>query len=1323
ALYDTDSDGIPDLFDNCSFSGIYSTDGTVSNNPDQTIDGDSNIHDVDLCPYHRDKTSMNMDHDSYGDMCDPDIDGDGISNIAEGMSAAYLYQIIPANDLTQSDYAALNPFIDGSADKIRGKYFITSCFAGLATHCDETDPDYCAKGNKPGNKYITDLCFFDDTRIDSSLTVAKNGTFKFAAGGSYDEADHDENGLLDAHFPPPNYWYLRKYIKDKDYQDPDFLFHDFPDIFTSDFDYLPDGMKRTYEYTHSSGISKTGLGAKWNIPGQFGMSHITFQEYAVNSNYGEDWPENYYNCYIHCYMIADTNSGFDVGGFVEVGYYSGSSCRDLCDAEYGANDPYDPDDDTCNKVLDYDCDGIRDWEDNCPYTWNIDQLDHDEYDSVNDKWLGDGVGNACDNCRNLLNPREMNNMEIVSAPCNEERTVGGAACLATTKKSTTRDYKGNYYWQPDHDFDGAGDACDNDFIAWVSFRNAPQNQDSPPVKISVSGLSTIYETSHNVSIKVSLDLVATRYVPGEEYNSTNRFCGLSPEQYSVGLWGQAGYCSTERRNNSSCIIDFGYSHGSDLRPIAIHPDPGSGVLYIENWKPATYDKNSEKIAIENDPKTNNFTWSWRTDFANLFPIYEPQLTSPSLCNNYDESLNECFDTEINKFYYSLSSGLISEDSTQQYIVSDFNTMKGNENVNGLYFRNEKRYARTERLSKDPVSISFFKRQKIILNPFEGIVNCLGAPCNFPERWWHDFLIDELLNGPRPYETPGMDHYFKNEFGSDMTRSGTELREWSNLSNIPSMNSLLKPQFLTTITKAEDGLKTGIKMTSQNIMQFMSYTFQNSNISFELVEMDKGSIGDWRKRGTLINVPDYFLPVSSTFYNGKLYVISIEETSAANLKKIYEIRPVEILGNICGDSLNTFEPVFVEDVSFLSGITIYPFDDYIAVIGDGGNGMEVHKLAEQNGDFYMTDISGQTLPQGRDVYTVEVKNGELFLAGGAKIGNGNMDLKTDAWRFSESSGWTLIRNDLNIFPGNFRIDFEDNNLILTDRSVSPLGTTERISIKEDGSGDTPEIETVVVDGAVISFSNTYCLNETDSIVKGGLEISGECVPFTHPWYRSFATGSTIYSVAGKGDRLYVGTNNSIKVYDISDPNALVLKSTFSTGGRIVYDLEVADDDVMYAATSGGIYKLNTANPDTLASLSFFATSYNYQYRIQLYNDKLYVGDDNGINIRDKETFTRLAYINIDSVLDFAIANGEIALYRSSFWSAGLHIRDVETLNLKAYEYAECYTGELTTDHGAFYLSCDGYEYRFEGRPDTYFNYYPLDGDIREMQENHVYNGWT
>jgi len=129
------------------------------------------------------------------------------------------------------------------------------------------------------------------------------------------------------------------------------------------------------------------------------------------------------------------------------------------------------------------------------------------------------------------------------------------------------------------------------------------------------------------------------------------------------------------------------------------------------------------------------------------------------------------------------------------------------------------------------------------------------------------------------------------------------------------------------------------------------------------------------------------------------------------------------------------------------------------------------------------------------------------------------------------------------------------------------------------------------------------------------------------------------------------------------------------------------------------------------------------RIQLYNDLLYVGDDNGINIRDKETFALISDVDTGAVLDFAISDGEISMYRSTFFSSMIQIRDVDTLNMKAYEYADCYTGELTADHGEFYLSCDGDEYRFEGRTDTYIDFYSLEADMLEMQENHVNNGWV
>jgi len=272
---------------------------------------------------------------------------------------------------------------------------------------------------------------------------------------------------------------------------------------------------------------------------------------------------------------------------------------------------------------------------------------------------------------------------------------------------------------------------------------------------------------------------------------------------------------------------------------------------------------------------------------------------------------------------------------------------------------------------------------------------------------------------------------------------------------------------------------------------------------------------------------------------------------------------------------------------------------------------------------------------------------------------------------------------------------------------------------------------VVTEEYIAFENTnfnfavaenFCLNETDDLLNAGTFIGSACLPFTHPWYKQYSIGTTVYSVAGKGNRLYVGTGTAIKVYDISDPNALVLKSTFTTN-KTVYDLEVADGDIMYAATSGGLYKLNTVNPNTLTSLQFYSTPYNYQYRIQLYNDNLYVGDDNGINIRSTTNFARLAYVNIGSTMDFAIANGELAMYWDDFWSSGIDIRDAATLTRKAWDYPYCSTGELTTDHGAFYLSCDGYEYRFVGLPNTYLDFFELDGDMREMQENYLYNGWV
>ena len=253
------------------------------------------------------------------------------------------------------------------------------------------------------------------------------------------------------------------------------------------------------------------------------------------------------------------------------------------------------------------------------------------------------------------------------------------------------------------------------------------------------------------------------------------------------------------------------------------------------------------------------------------------------------------------------------------------------------------------------------------------------------------------------------------------------------------------------------------------------------------------------------------------------------------------------------------------------------------------------------------------------------------------------------------------------------------------------------------------------------SGSYCLKESDSAIQGGIETSGTCVSFTHPFYNSFSAGTTVYSVAGKGTRLYAGTNDSIKIYDISDPNSPVLVSSFSTNNARVNDLEI-EGEVLFAATSKGLYKLEASDPDELDQILFVSTGSTSQNEIELYDGKVYVGDNDGIKIRDKETLSLLLSANSGQVYDFAIENGEIAMFRSSFWNSGIQFRNAETLVETAYDYTSCNDVEVESFNGKLYLACDNYTYSFEAN-NGYIYFTQLSGDKRDLRENYTYNGYT
>ena len=918
---------------------------------------------------------------------------------------------------------------------------------------------------------------------------------------------------------------------------------------------------------------------------------------------------------------------------------------------------------------------------------------------------GDCIPNNKDNCQDDANSMELNFSEIVLAQC-DENGVGGAKCMEHTKGSTYKDNDGNWHWQPDHDLDGTGDACDS-YTVWTDFREIPTGN-SKVEKIVQNSQEEHGYIRKNETLSVTVNMNKSDLTPPGVETATTRYCWLPEDEKNS--WGLDGYCTTEAGHTlGECKINFGYSHGTDPKPTDNEGNPNWKFIKQQN----NYRESDEFTEIETN-KNKTITWNWRHDFKyDRFLDIGTSLDTAPECRQWSY-LGTCIDSNISKFYYTMSTGVHSGDMEATYIV--------NNQINPNFFKNQHKYARSSRLSLDAVEISYYKEfyMKASTPP-----NCFSAGCNFQMEWIHDMIIEELLHGPRPYEMTAMEHYFKNAYGSDLINTGVAFREWNNNAvGMPSVVEKSRPLLLLTITKNASGMNEGI-LAVQNNTIFSLRNIQeavSSNFTFEIVTMDANSNGDWRTQGILdvSNIPN-FMPITSTYHNRDLYVVSKNGGNTAHIYKIDKTdQTITPTGryNFCFHPIPIHIPIHKWTLTDLTNITIHSVGNSLLALGKTTSGMKVYKLSEQNGNPYFEDISGTILPEGRDVYNVEIQEDVLYLAGGAGFGENSADLKTDIWRFTETDGWQLIRNDINMFPVTLRIDFDGDNIILTDRVIRLNGTTNRAIFPADGTGDIV-IETVPVEGANVQGFGDYCLAESENTLAGGLETSGECVPFTHPWYSSFSAGATVYSLDGKGNRLYVGTNNAIKVYDISDPTSPVLVSSFSTGSR-VNDFEVYGN-TLFAATNGGLYKLDASN-DTLTQTLFVSAFLNYQYKVEVYNGKLYVGEDNGIKVRDLDTMSVLTSVNNGSVLDFAIENGEIGIYKDALFSP-VEIRDAETLTLKANEFFGCFEIEVGSSDGRFYLSCDDETYRFEDDGDGGISFTELSGDIRELQDVYTFDGYT
>ena len=1281
---DSDADDVWDIFDNATYcANLWFNDynqGISCYNPNQQdIDGDisgdgeerEGYSDIDLCPYAWGSLwgQDNLDWDWAQNICDPDYDGDGISNIAEG-GPKYLYDAFfdQAHMNNSETYRFLNPFIrvDGTGRAVVSSWIFCNTRPYLETHDSVKDKWQLLVG---GERVIISSGYFGDIsrKLDANLP-------EFFGDIEKNYVEHQSG------YYPPETMFQPYWVDTKEHR-----------------------------------------GLRWQYPGFYGMTG-TFCSYIDDeitppgtppldlyrpsiSSGTENTPESMFNCQLYCYAAE--------GYYKQWGFpYYPKACIAACRTAY-----------VCPQNQDGDCDGVRDGVDNCPFVFNFDQLDSDG-DGIGDACDscpggddhldsdGDGNPDFCDNCPGIPNPMVLADGEVTLGYLYLDNPANGAVFNPLTQKytKTVRNFGiPTYYWQPDHDLDGVGDACDTD-TAHVT-----------PLEINFMtrndyGATWTVTTNKYLALKVQ----ATTNENFKEVSATNRYCWITQDEYRRGRWGTPGSCSTYTPSWPFVFAElgraFGYSHGSEKKPVDDLNQP--------YWRELSWTGNADETAIEqadreqyHDPvndtylpaqfpsllgkrmiKINPFFsfnmgapvkslyWDWRQDVAKDFPEYATTfVSSPTVIFGHPLSRQ----LANNDFFFAFSSGARDESSQGNYLKTDHLNRIGNDKVNENYFRLNptetvgsplplpaplKQFARSIRMMSDPVGVSYLQFNTGIFRPDPDII----------------------------YDLWKRNHTRITDFSLDQRLGSYALRRWEMVGTDVLSLAKYYDDRIFGILPGEEGFTYGIRPDDD----------PNTPATFYLVMNRPDNPGDWIPFGSFTLDSNPYELIAAAKQGEDFYAVLKSQTAGVSLVK----------ASLQDAETGAWQSTTMATVpATLSDPTIHWLGETLYLFGIADDGLKLYRL--DGGVFAL--VSSALLPATRDFYNAYASGDALYLAGGKKnnVTTGIPTYFKDIWRYTVADGWTLLADNLNADMFKMLMRVEGNNLILANQLIAAGNMTQRVIVDlTTPIGNNTTTDTVEVHGLTPATSTRYCLDEAATLVKGGTLMEGFCQPFTHPWYKSFSVGTTVYSVAGKGDRLYVGTNSTIRVYDISDPNAFTLKSTVTTNRR-VYDLEVVDGDIMYAATSGGIYKFNTANPNTLSQISFFSTPYNYQYRIQLYNGLLYVGDDNGINIRNKDNFARLAYVNIGSALDFAIANGEIAMYWDSFWNSGIDIRNVDTLARKAWDYPYCSTGELTTDHGAFYLSCDNYEYRFAGLPNTYIDFFPLDGDMREMAENHLYNGWV
>jgi hypothetical protein len=824
-----------------------------------------------------------------------------------------------------------------------------------------------------------------------------------------------------------------------------------------------------------------------------------------------------------------------------------------------------------------------------------------------------------------------------------------------------------YYWQPDHNLDGNGDACDYGNI------NNPNDVGTRYSKVTNTDSYTKKGTDpliRNEYLTIDMKMFGQNENVDDTREQSLRYCNLPlNDQNYKDYWGKDGYCTNTKNSEtykdiSHKVKDYSFSHGSDPKPFDERGDTwrelnwtsNPACLSISNSQSSNFYVMNEAVPgaidlskicdnrtspLAGTKKSSTIYWNWRNNFYLDWGL-----------DFFDELYPEEIDIPIpqgrgvSHFRFTLSVGVKGQDNN--YLSSGL--------INANHFYNTERYARSARFYD--TGIGYYKWEPIDLVEPERMIYFddwlreifLREGLFFPEKGWNKFI---KWTGSWKDTIKSVPVYIDNFYGAVAEKDG----------------------FIFAVDEDQE---------------LGTITFKYNHI--------ENSAG-WIDAATFSNIPSHLEPAGLSVSDEKMFVLmrnnDTEEYSlfSAGSETLEEIDGLPVMDNI----------TFIE------------YDGTVYIAGNTGGYMEMYELYQtESGGYALSYVESTQKPSARALFNIHSDETGIYLAGGGNTDWQTIEVKRDVWKFDAENGWQVLNSDTGKDLFKLFMRKEGDNLLMVFQTGLNGNIAKYITFNTS-DGTVIEEGFVPVEGAAEVEENSICRTADTSFFWAGFESAGICNKFSAPDYSYFNAGTKIYAVEGFGKYLFAAHGNGIRVYDISNPVSPVLKNNISLYGP-VRDLEIEGERV-FAATGNGIDILKF-NGSSLVIEKHIAT-YGDSAVMKRYGNYLIIGDGQGLKKLDISTQNIVQQVNTSGdVTTLIIKDGIIHLYD---W-AGLKRYNAETFVriTTSSSYKSSPELALTIDDRIFVTySAKVYELTYNGNTPVYTQ---KTGDALDVRDGYSFDGY-